>query len=417
MFPVGKVDGKIDTSDERKAFDSVDDETEEKKESPDEEGEPESEGSDEDSEEDPNEESDEDDSNPDEESEDEDSNKENEEEQELETQDSLYQQIKKTSPELFKKIPELKKVIFREQAFTELFPTIDDAKVASESLEIYNQLQTDIISGDSEKLLSALDKIDREGDVKGKSLQEFAANFIPTLEKVSKDLYLGILYPEFKKMLRAATKSGNKTLSQSAENINWFIFGEDGGTEKDAGLKAKVKDEREESFSKRERELENRLFNGFMQDTAGVTKGRTLRFISSAFKDSGLSEWQQKKLTDDIFARLDISLSRDVRHMGQINQLYKEARRAGFTSEYKDRIVNTYLSRAKLLIPKIRQAVLSEAKVQAKINSQEPKKKATRITGTGASKPVGREKVDPKKVDWEKTSERDLLDGKFTERK
>lgn len=400
---------KIDTSDERAAFDLPEDKTEK--------DDKESEETEENTEEEP--EDDETDSEDSDESKDEDDEPEDDKEEsaedEVDEEDTLYQQIKKTSPELFKKVPELKRVIFREQAFTQVFPTVEEAKEASEQVANYNQMQTDILAGESEKLLKALNKIDSEGD--GTSLKDFAANFIPSLEKVNKDLYFQVLYPEFKKLFRAAVNSGDKALQISAKNLNWFVFNDD-GVDKDAGLKPKVRDEREEKFSKREQELEDRLSKGFVQDIVGVTKGRTLKVISNAFKDSGLSDWQQKKLSDDIFQRVDQALVQDRRHMGLVNQLYKEARRAGFTSDFKDRITNTYLSRAKLLIPKIRQQVLTEAKVNAKISESKPdKKKVTRITGSNVSRPVGTTKVDPKKVDYSKTTERDLLEGKFVERK
>jgi predicted HTH transcriptional regulator len=137
--------------------------------------------------------------------------------------------------------------------------------------------------------------------------------------------------------------------------------------------------------------------------------------ISSPFKDSDLSEFMVKKLTDEIFARVDTEIKKDVRHMGNMNNLWKQAAAQGFTSEGKDRITNAYLSRAKLLIAKYRQQVLSEAKVSAKIRpGNVQKRQATRITPSSTSVSRIPGKIDGKKVNWDKTSERDMLDGKVS---
>jgi hypothetical protein len=131
-----------------------------------------------------------------------------------------------------------------------------------------------------------------------------------------------------------------------------------------------------------------------------------------------MSDLMQKTLSREIFARVDAAICKDPRHMGNINNLWKQAKKDGFTSDWKDRIINTYLSRAKLLIPKFRQQVLSEAKLSAKSDNGETKKRATRIPSSGSSASPSSSyrggKVDPKKVDWSKTDERAMLDGKIT---
>lgn len=318
--------------------------------------------------------------------------------------DSVYQQLKKRDPKILKEIPELRSVIFREQKYTELFPSIEEAKTAREQAEVFSNYERDMMSGNSENLLEALNKSDK------KSLEAFVANFIPTVEKQSKDLYLGMIYPEFKKMLRAALKSEDERLITSAKNLNWFVFG-DTNVDADAGLKPAKKDDRDEEISKREQAMEERLHRSFAEDV-GTTADKRLRGIArSAFKDSDMSALLQNSLTDEIVRRVDKLITQDARHMGNINHLWVQARRAGFTTEWKDRIISAYLSRAKVLTPKIRQQVLSEAKVSSK-SSGEPKKEVKRISSGGALQKGSGKTTDPSKVDWSKTSERDFLEGK-----
>ena len=98
-----------------------------------------------------------------------------------------------------------------------------------------------------------------------------------------------------------------------------------------------------------------------------------------------------------------------------MDQLWKKAIAGGLNTEDKERIINAFLSRAKVSIPKHRQKVLTEAKISAKkAQDKKDEKKVTRLSGNSSAgssgKPLG--KINPKDVDWEQTSERDLLDGK-----
>jgi len=320
--------------------------------------------------------------------------------------DSIYQQLKKYDPKVLKEIPELRSVIFAEQEYRRVFPSVEDAKAAAEAAEVFAQYERDLTSGDSSNILEALEKTGKD------SLKNFVANLIPTIEKQSKDLYFGMLYPEFKKMLRAAAKSGDERLAVSAKNLNWFVFGNtDVDSDADGALKPTKRDEREDAISRKEREFEERIFNSFSTDVSKSAETRAKRIISSAFKDSGISPLISSALTDKIFEKVDDTIAKDSRHMGNINNLWSQAKRAGFTTEWKDRITSAYLSRAKVLIPKIRQSVLAEAKINAKAGTS-INKKPVRIVPSGTTQKSSG-KVDIKSVDWDKTSEADFLSGKI----
>lgn len=397
--------GAIDTSDERKAFD-----THPKKETPTKEKEDEEEIKEEDKEDEQEdtEESEEEGQEDGEDSEEDDEDGESEDEDDTElSSDSLYQTLKKRDPKLLKEIPELRNVLFREQKFTEVFATIEDAKEAQEASNIFQKFNDDISSGNSETLIEALSK-DKE------NLESFVGGFLDSVEKQSKELYLQTLYPEFKKMLRAALKDSNENIRKSAENINYFIFG-DTNVASEIGTKKEKKDPKEDKLTERERAFEERQFSTFMKDVKDVTSKRVMRLISIPLEGTDMSPLLQKSLSQEIFSRVDKEIGSDARHMGNIRNLISQAKKEEYTSEGKDRIINAQLSRAKLLISKIRQQVLSEAKVSAKeISENKPKKKPIRVPSSSQSysRSPGT-KLDPKKVDWSKVDdERALYDGK-----
>lgn len=411
MFPVDSLEKsgstdkskQIDTSDERKAFDTFD--GEEEKIDSGKTGDPDSEDETEETEE----ESEELGKGEDKESEEE--NEDDEVEESLEN-DNLYQQIKARDAKILKDIPGLKHTIFREQRFTELYPTVEEAEEAKEGYQVFQQFQDDIASGNSEKMLAALEQLGKE------NLQGFVGNFLPTLEKQSKDLYLETLYPEFKKLFRAAKRSNDENLRNAADHFHNYVFG-DVEFGKEVGITPKKADEKEDKISQREREFEERQLKSFSKDIEFNAVGRAKRIIGKAFEGSGLSPLLQKSLTEEIYKRVDTEVIKDIRHMGNMSNLWKRARANGFTSESKDSIVNAYLSRAKLLIPKMRQRVLAEAKLDVK--GVEIKKLTTRIPASSSVSTVGvnsGKKIDIKKIDMSgENAERDLLDGKVTYKK
>lgn len=338
---------------------------------------------------------------------------EEEDETEEIEEDNLYQQIKARDPKLLKDIPDLKHILFRDREITQLFPTVDDAREAAEGYQVFQQFQDDIASGDSSKLVAALAETNKE------SLEAFAGGFLTTLEKQSKDLYLETLYPEFKKLFRAAARSNDENLKNSAMHLHNFVFG-DVELSAEVGLKSKKADPKEDELTKREQAFEQRQYTSFAKDISTVAVGRAKRIINKAFDNSDLSDLIKESLTDKIYDRVDKAVTKDIRHMGNMNNLWKQAKAAGFTSEWKDRITNAYLSRAKLLIPKVRQQVLSEAKVAVKVNDEtrivRRVPSSSGVSQQGNIKPG--QKLDVRKLDLSgENAERDLLDGKVVYKK
>lgn len=323
---------------------------------------------------------------------------------------SLYQRLKKEDKDIFKKNPDLRHVLFREQEFTKLFSSVEDAQSSKELADAFSHFQNDIEEGNAETFVEAISKLGDE------NLTEFSGNFLPALFKTNKDVYYEVVSPVIKQVLRAALSSDNENIRNSARNINHFLW-QNTQVEKDEGFKPKAEGDKkkEDKVSQREREFEEKQYKSFSSDVTQVASNRLKKTISSSIKSLGLSEWSVKQMTEDIFRRTTESLSKDPRHMGNMDTLWKKAKAEGYTTEGKERLINTFLSRAKASVGKYRQQVLSEAKVSAKREDvgNNNGKKPIRLTNNAPGKSSGiAGKLDPKKIDWSKTNERDLLDGK-----
>ncbi len=314
---------------------------------------------------------------------------------------SLYNKIKAHDATLLKKIPELREVIFREQELTKYFPTVDDAKQASSIVETFNTFERDLSSGDSANLIEALDK--------NKALDKFAANFLPTLQEHSKDKYLQVISPEIKRMLRFAAESGNKDIALSAKNIHWFVFNNTNFDEHVGYKPSEKKSDKELSLEEKERSLDNQKRDFFVNDIQSNLDKRLDRIISKSLTDSGMKPFVQKKVVEEIITKVYAAAAKDSRHQGNMASLWSQAKRAGFTPEWKDRIQSAALSRAKGLLINARKEVLKEAGMSPTSDSK-PDKKPIRVTPSGSQvNNSGRPKA--KDIDWSKTDPLKMMQG------
>ena len=112
---------------------------------------------------------------------------------------------------------------------------------------------------------------------------------------------------------------------------------------------------------------------------------------------------------DKILKRVNEVLSSDERHMAAMRSMWEKAERSGFSAEWRNRIRNYYLSRAKAILPGIRAKAKSEAthKPGTAPRNQVP-------VGRSGSGSGGKVPLSAKHIDYSKTSDMDILNGKVT---
>src|SRR6187399_3217989 len=90
-------------------------------------------------------------------------------------------------PQLFKDFPYLEKAYYREQQFTELLPTIQDAKTAVEKARFMDDIDQSLMSGDITTVLEAAKSENSD------AFYKIADNYLPTLKKVDSQAYYHVL--------------------------------------------------------------------------------------------------------------------------------------------------------------------------------------------------------------------------------
>lgn len=320
-------------------------------------------------------------------------------------------------PELFKDFPGLRDAFFREKEFSKVFPSIEDAKDASERADDYDYLEGLITAGGRGELKEFFDVI---GKTDVETLQKMAGNFLPSLFEANADLYYNVTTPIISNVLKAAEREGatrgDENLKNAALHIANFIFGPKGleGVPKVEGHDEKLKGEREKFYEERFAISQREIYDS--------GKDKLLASIKAEVDPEGaFDSYTVDKMAQDIFDGIGKSLEADSDHMNRMNNLWSRAARAGFTGDWKARIVSAYLARAKSLIPpvrsKVREKVLKDRKTSEETRKQ--KAESTNKRELGVSSPAGLKSsvVDSKRVDYRKTSDMDLILGKVTLKK
>ena len=354
-------------------------------------------------------------------------NKEDKKEEELDEEQKdfiktrpSFKEVTAKYPNLFKDFPDLRQMYFREQKYTELFPSVEDAEEAAETVEKFNSFDEMVSEGTIEKCSDFLSTIkDNDTDIYGK----FVENFLPALAKTSPDDHFRVLMPVTKNLIEAVYSEGRriggdvgKNLMNSALHFSNYYFGETDLNKVKVPERSEKNPEREKLDQERA-EFEKAQYDAALGSVESNIHGRLDSEIKKGLDN--VSPGMAKILAKEIKSELDASVVKDATHMARMKSLWKKASQYGYTKEWTDKIVSAYLSRARQILPELRNKIVSEAlsdkKRQADADLEKSDKPRRDISSEGRQR-FGTTN-DPKKVDWSKTSDRDLLDDRVTTRR
>ena len=333
-------------------------------------------------------------------------------------------QITEEFPELFKKFPSLKDMYFRESEYSRLYPTIDDAKEASENSEAFTVLREDIFTKDGSEFITAMK------DVNEKGLERFSSNILGSLIKVHPPSFWRAANPLVediaKNMFIKGTKEKDESMQNAARYLSEYFFG---NTEVAEGKKTTIIKEEPSEVSKEREEFEREKDTTFRGIVSTGIKGNLIPLIEGKDPKSGksrldpddiLSPFIKSTIIDRIINEIGTQLVSDKDHIRFMDSLWSKARRNGRTDEDKARISSAYLARAKSLIPSLRSKYVSEAlgrKVKSadqrreKVSTLESRRDGGAQGKGSGSKP---QNYHPKSINYSKTSDEDLLNDNIT---
>lgn len=266
--------------------------------------------------------------------------------------------LKEKYPEIFKEFPTLRGIIFRDKGFREVFPTVDDAKEASELAAAYQVLDKDLTSGEGKAFFKAL-KETKDGAM----LKNFAGKMLDSLYVTDQEAWKSAVDPTIKRLLRfiesEGTKKGDKNLVLSTKHISNFLY--DTPDVPEVPDKDKPNPERE-AVEKEKRELAEQRFIAFRDNTINTaTKVADNVVLKLLDPKNALSAFQRKSILRDVKEEIAETLSNDKSHQALMDSLWRRALNSGMTEESSTRIQTAYLGRVKQILPGILSKVKKEA--------------------------------------------------------
>lgn len=263
-------------------------------------------------------------------------------------------------PDLFKKFPYLEKAYYREQQFTEIVPTIEDAKEAVAKANVLDQFSQDISAGKLERAMLA---VKQSGD---EAFHHLVDNYMANLAKVDREAHLHVVGNIIKQtvngMLETARESNNEELQEAAKILTRFVFGRDKVAPPSALSQPKQENTKEAEIQQKEQALLKRQFDDARESlntrVANVLKGTIEGNIDPR---NSMTDYVKRNATRDCQEKLETLLEGDKRLGMVIDKLWEAAFKDGFTKSSLDKIKSAYLTRAKTLLPTVIKQARNEA--------------------------------------------------------
>jgi hypothetical protein len=296
-------------------------------------------------------------------------------------------------PDLFKKFPYLEKAYYREQKFTETFPTIEDAVAAKSKADSFDKLESTVMeTGD---LSSILQTVKAESE---ESFNRVVDNFLPALQKASEPAFYHVLGNVIKNtILSMVTEAQNlgengEPLKAAANILNQFVFGTQNFTKPQSLSKPVDHSEKgkEDELKAREAKFAQERYDVAYKELQERTDNVLKATIDNNIDPKkSMTDYVRKNAVRDAFEKLESLVGSDARFKSLLDRLWENAAKENFSQSSRDRIKSAYLSKAKTLLP----TVIKQARLEALkgSKSESSPRKGPITPGRSASPSTSRE--------------------------
>ncbi len=343
--------------------------------------------------------------------------------------------IKEKYPDFAKtnEFRELRNAYHREAKYTELFPTLEDAKEAAENNETFTKINTELMEkGDPTVLLGAI------RDASPEAFKKVATSFLDTVSKMDEATYVQVISPVVRRLAKQIHATGQKDLKNNPEsnfgkalvatarNIMQYAFEDADEINKDEPKVSTEPSAKEVELTKREEAIATEKFQGAYQLAShSVERNMEKAILQGLDPDNKFNEFTRDTLIEKINKEVQNQMTKDTAHVKRMDSLWSRAAKEGYSRESLSRIVAAYLERARPIIPTVRNKFRSIAiKGRASTEDTENEDKSIKIASrgrTGRSAPndgkVDLRRADPKKIDYRNTTDDDIFEGKVSLKK
>ena len=259
-------------------------------------------------------------------------------------------------PQLFKDFPYLEKAYYREQQFTELLPTVQDARIAVEKAQILDQTERRVMNGDITTVLMAAKQENQE------AFNRIADNYLPALKHVDQQAYYHVLGNVVKDTITTMVREG-RTLGEqgapllaAANVLNQFVFGSQNFTPATTLSRQARPEEnsREQALRQQETQFVYQKFESVKDDLQMRADNVLKSTIDGHIDPNGsMTDYVKQHATAEAFDTLEGLIAKDHRFRSLLDKLWEKAFQTNFDKPSTDRIKSAYLSKARTLLPSV----------------------------------------------------------------
>lgn len=341
-----------------------------------------------------------------------------------------FKEITKKYPTLFKDFPHLRHAFFHAKEYRELFPTVEDAKEAIDSLENFKSLEESLGRGELEDIVNTLESLKGLGD---DVVPNLALSFLSSIKKIDQDLYYKVITPELvnftRSMFNAGLRNENDNLKNAALVAAKHFFDDPKVASGEKDIKLPERETKKDDKLELDRQnFKRERYTVFYNDVVGDADTQLSEIVLDGLDPkSNMSEGMKELVVEKVLKEISKTLSSNSAHTARMNSLWKKANDNNFSSPYKSKIITAYLEAAKEVMPRIR------SKIRANVLGIRDRHSDANVGGNGQRKRVepgqnngnnrgergqsSNKDIDPNKIDWKKTSDLDYIAGRVTLKK
>jgi uncharacterized protein YihD (DUF1040 family) len=325
----------------------------------------------------------------------------------LEAKD-LVARIKTQDPKFFKNNPQVRDAIYKSAAYDRLFANPDEARQLTENFRNFEKLAGQIMQGNSGELISSIVRTNPA------SLREFARNFPLALYNQDKETFydqvaIPITRSMLKDALNEAARTENNNLTLSVKHLSQYLFGSPNLPEEQKRTEDPEKRRLQDTLNERD-EFD---YERSHQDTQRpVNEQIYYELVNSTPKDS--LDGVKHAYAAEVVKLIHDTLMQDRDHMNRMDLLWKRYRESGYDGRVQKQIQDTFINKAKILAPHV------IARVRPSYFGKQAKDTSKAQIPAGGNSVPGSSKgriADPKKIDWKRTRDIDILNGTATYKK
>lgn len=312
------------------------------------------------------------------------------------------QEILKAYPDLFKKFPYLERAYYRDQKFTEMFATPQEAEEVIERAKSFEEFETTLLEGNIENILNTIRTKNPN------SFGKLVDNYLPALSKIDSNAFNAVLGNVVKNtvsaMVEEAGRINNEDLKSAALILNQFVFGSSKFT---PPTKFHKEEPEVSDAEKRIKEREHALVERKFKDTSSEINTKIDNTLKSTIDrhidpKGALTAYEKKHAINEALQTAQQMIDEDKSFSRILDNLWKEAFKNDFNQSSKDKIRSAYLSKAKTVLPEAIKKIRAEALKDKKRTTSENKRGPLPPNRTSTSSTTSRGKTSEDKPQIQK---------------